>query len=297
MILLPAQPLAESIGTALQWQPGGLTRPAVQVAVIWALATAALVLLRALARRILRQGEHGGPHALTQWEKRGRTISQLLRGVGTAVIILVALLMTLNVFIDIGPLLAGAGLLGLAVSFGAQSLVKDVISGFFLLLENQFAVGDVIEVAGKTGTVEQMSLRVVRLRDVQGVLHVVPNGQIGVVSNSTRGWGGIVIDVGVPYETEIDRTLAVVRDEAERFAADPDWAARLEGAPLVPGVESFADSAVMLRVLLRTVAGEQWGAAREFRRRLLRRFGREGIPFPFPHRTVQVVDRRSREVS
>ena len=120
----------------------------------------------------------------------GRTISQLLRSVGRVVIITIAILLTFNVFIDIAPILAGAGILGLAISFGAQSLVRDVISGFFFLVENQFAVGDVIEAAGKAGVVERMTLRVVVLRDQDGSMHVIPNGEIKVVSNKTRGWSG-----------------------------------------------------------------------------------------------------------
>ncbi len=130
------------------------------------------------------------------------------------VIIGVAVLLTFNVFIDIGPILAGAGILGLAVSFGAQSLVKDVISGFFILFENQFGLGDVIEAAGKSGTVEKMTLRVVVLRDVYGIMHIVPNSEIKVVSNKTRGWSRAVVDVGIARDVDIDQALEVVLDEA-----------------------------------------------------------------------------------
>ena len=131
-------------------------------------------------------------------EKRGRTIAQLLRSVGRVVIVTIAVLLTFNVFINIAPILAGAGILGLAVSFGAQSLVRDIISGFFILLENQFAVGDVIEAAGKSGVVERMTLRVVVLRDLEGTMHVIPNGEMKVVSNKTRGWSRAVVDIVGP---------------------------------------------------------------------------------------------------
>ena len=134
-------------------------------------------------------------------------------------------LLSLDIFFDIGPLLAGAGIIGLAISFGAQSLVKDIISGFFILVENQFAVGDVIETAGKSGTVERMTLRVVMLRDLRGVLHIIPNGQMTVVSNQTRGWARAVVEVGVAYEVDVDRALAVFRDEAAAFGKDPGLAA------------------------------------------------------------------------
>jgi small conductance mechanosensitive channel len=267
---------------------GELARAAVRVGAIWLLAWFGMMVIRLVARRIVAAVDEGDPGALTLREKQGQTISQLLRSVGRVLVFLVAALLTLDVFFDIGPLLAGAGILGLAVSFGAQSLVKDVISGFFILLENQFAVGDVIEAAGKSGAVEQMSLRVVKLRDVRGVLHIIPNGQIGVVSNATRGWGREVVDVSVSYEVDVDQALGVFRDEAARFGADPEWAPRMDGAPDVLGVESLTDSAVIIRTLLRARPGDQWALGREFRRRILRRLEAEGMEIPFPQRTVHV---------
>jgi small conductance mechanosensitive channel len=204
-------------------------------------------------------------------------------------VISIALLLTFNVFIDIGPILAGAGILGLAVSFGAQSLVKDVISGFFILFENQFAIGDVIEAGGKSGTVEKMTLRVVVLRDLKGTMHIIPNSEIKVVSNMTRGWSRAVVDVGITYEEDIDKALAVVRDEAAQFSTDKVWGAQLDGPLEVPGIESLSDSSVVVRTLIRTQPGSQWNAAREFRRRLKKRLDREGISIPYPQRKVHVT--------
>ncbi|HET7042858.1 MAG TPA: mechanosensitive ion channel family protein, partial [Gemmatimonadales bacterium] len=229
---------------------------------------------------------------LTAAEKRGQTIAQLLRSVGRVVIVVIGLLMTLSLFIDIAPLLAGAGILGLAVSFGAQSLVKDVISGFFILFENQFAIGDVIEVAGKSGVVEGMTLRVTQLRDLEGRVHVVPNGQIAVVTNMTKGWSRAVLEIAIAYETDLDRALAVFRSEAAAFAADPEWAPLLDGPPEVPGVERFEDSGIVIRVLLRTHPGKHWDVAREFRRRLKARLDREGIDIPYPQRVVRHVGQK-----
>jgi len=162
------------------------------------------------ARRIELEVDDGDDSVTTLRERRGQTISQLLRSVGRLLVISIALLLTFNVFIDIGPILAGAGILGLAVSFGAQSLVKDFLSGFFILFENQFAIGDVIEAGGKSGTVEKMTLRVVILRDIKGTIHIVPNSEIKVVSNMTRGWSRAVVDVGVPYEESVDRALEIL---------------------------------------------------------------------------------------
>jgi small-conductance mechanosensitive channel len=266
----------------------GLIRSGVRVLGIWVLAWLAYRLVRIAARRIELAVDDGDDSVTTLRERRGQTIAQLLRSVGRVVVLAIALLLTFNVFIDIGPILAGAGILGLAVSFGAQSLVKDVISGFFILFENQFAIGDVIEVAGKSGVVEKMTLRVVQLRDGEGVMHVVPNGEIKVVSNKTRGWARAVVDVGVPYDESVDRAIDVLKDEAAQFSTDKAWGAQLDGPVEVLGVESLSDSAVVLRSVIRTQPGSQWNVAREFRRRIKNRFDRESLEIPYPQRRVHV---------
>jgi moderate conductance mechanosensitive channel len=264
-----------------------LVRSGVRVLGIWILAWLAYRVVRLAARRIEITVNDGDDSVTTLRERRGQTISQLLRSVGRVVIFSIALLLTFNVFIDIGPILAGAGILGLAVSFGAQSLVKDVISGFFILFENQFAIGDVIEVAGKSGLVEKMTLRVVQLRDGEGAMHVVPNGEIKVVSNLTRGWSRAVVDVGVPYDENVDRALDVLRDEAAQFSTDKTWGAQLDGPVEVLGVESLRDL-ITIRTMLRTQPGSQWNVAREFRRRIKNRFDRERLEMPMPARRVHV---------
>jgi moderate conductance mechanosensitive channel len=265
-----------------------LARSGFRVLGIWLLAWLAYRVVRLAARRIEMAVDDGDDSVTTLRERRGQTISQLLRSVGRVVVFAVALLLSFNVFINIGPILAGAGILGLAVSFGAQSLVKDVISGFFILFENQFAIGDVIEVAGKSGVVEKMTLRVVVLRDGEGIMHVVPNSEIKVVSNKTRGWSRAVVDVGVPYDENVDRALEVLRDEAAQFSTDKAWSSQLDGLVEVLGVESLSDSAVVLRTMIRTQPGSQWAVAREFRRRIKNRFDQEQLEIPFPQRRVHV---------
>jgi small-conductance mechanosensitive channel len=276
------------LGAILRIDGEELIRGGARVLGIWLLAWLAYRVVRLAARRIEIAVDDGDDSITTLRERRGQTIAQLLRSVGRVVILVIALLLTFNVFIDIGPILAGAGILGLAVSFGAQSLVKDVISGFFILFENQFAIGDVIEVAGKSGLVEKMTLRVVQLRDGEGVMHVVPNSEIKVVSNKTRGWSRAVIDVGVPYDENVDRALEVLRDEAAQFSTDKAWGSQLDGPVEVLGVESLSDSAVVLRTMIRTQPGSQWAVAREFRRRIKNRFDRESLEIPFPQRRVHV---------
>lgn len=264
----------------------------VRILIIWLLALGAWLALRLVASRIVARADDGDEATLTYDEKRAHTISGLLTGAGRIVILVFALILTLDVFMDIGPLLAGAGVIGLAVSFGSQSLVKDMLSGFFILSENQFDIGDVIEVAGLSGAVERITLRVVHLRDIEGILHIVPNGQITTVSNKTRGWSRAVLDIGVGYASDVDKALEVLRDEAKRFGDDPAWRIKLDGDPEMVGVQALADSAVTIRVMIRTQPGLQWEVAREFRRRAKVRLDREGIEIPFPQRTVHVRHHR-----
>ena len=276
------------IATLLRIDDDSLLRSAGRVLGIWLLAALAIWLTGVASRRIERAVDDGDDSITTMREKRGRTVAQLLRSVGRVTVIGIAILLTFNVFINIAPILAGAGILGLAVSFGAQGLVKDLISGFFILSEDQFGVGDIIEAAGKGGVVERMTLRVVVLRDLEGTMHVIPNGEIKVVSNRTRIWSRSIVDVGVPYDEDIDRALGVVRDESAQFSTDPKWSVLLDGPVEVVGVESFGDSSVVIRTLIKTQPGSQWSAGREFRRRLKIRFDREGIEIPFPQRDVHL---------
>jgi small-conductance mechanosensitive channel len=243
--------------------------------------------LRAVLRRIERS-LGTTPGVVTAQEQRTRTLLSLLRSVGIVIIGVMTVFMVLGALgVQLGPLLAGAGVVGLAVSFGAQSLVKDVISGLFMLFENQFGVGDVIRIEGVSGTVEQMTLRVVTLRDVHGVVHIVPNGQITKVSNLTRSWARVVLEVGVAYKEDPDRVMEVLRDVGREMYDDPEWKPLLLEPVEVPGIEMFGDSAVNIRVTVKTLPLKQWDVARELRRRIKMRFDREGIEIPFPHQTVQ----------
>jgi len=288
--LLPSlNDILDRIGQLLRIDGQVALRAAIRVLGIWLLAWIALRVVKLAAWRIERSVDDGDDSVTTLREKRGRTISQLLRSIGRVTIVTIAVLLTFNVFINIAPILAGAGILGLAISFGAQSLVRDIISGFFILLENQFAVGDVIEAAGKSGVVERMTLRVAVLRDIDGTMHVIPNGELKVVSNKTRGWARAVVDIAVPYTEDVDRILSVVRDEAAQFSTDKPWGLQLDGPVEVLGIEELRDNSVVIRSLLKTQPGSQWNVAREFRRRLINRFAREAIETPFQQRRVHVT--------
>lgn len=272
-------PLAR-FANALRLDGAEVVRSLTQALAIWILAWLGVRLIQLAAARLEAAVDDGDPTITTLREKRGHTIAQLMRTMGRGFVLVVAGLLTLNLFIEIGPLLAGAGILGLAISFGAQSLVKDFISGFFILFENQFALGDVVEAAGKTGVVEHMTLRVVVLRDAEGTRHVIPNGEIKVVSNRTAGWARAIVDVAVAGETNADRVLALVKDETARFAADAEWTHVLDGAPEVWGIEALGDNRVVVRTVVRTQPGAQWGVSRELRRRFKNRFDAEGIRLP-----------------
>lgn len=256
----------------------------VGLVVAW-MAYWALVLV---LRRIEQSLASSTSGSITAQEQRTRTLISLLRSVGVVIIAVMALFMVLGALgIQLGPLLAGAGVVGLAVSFGAQSLVKDVISGLFMLFENQFGVGDVIRIEGVSGAVEQMTLRIVVLRDVHGVVHIVPNGQITKVSNLTRSWARVVLEVGVAYKEDPERVMEVLRDVGRELYEDPDWKPLLLEPVEVPGIEMFADSAVNIRVTVKTLPLKQWDVARELRKRIKLRFDREAIEIPFPHQKVQ----------
>ena len=182
--------------------------------------------------------------------------------------------------------MVAAGVVGLAVGFGAQSLVKDYVTGLFLLVENQIRQGDVVQVDGHTGTVEQITLRFVQLRDYEGSVHYVPNGQITTVVNMTRGFGNAVFEIGVAYREDIDEVMAVMRQVATDLRAEPEFAPRMEGDLDIAGVDRWDDSAVIIRCRIRCVAQQQWGVRREYLKRLKAAFDEQGIEIPFPHITL-----------
>jgi small conductance mechanosensitive channel len=282
--------IVEWLAQQLSVDVGLVVRRGFQVLGVLVLAYLGLRVLKLVTGRIEKAVDDGDPTTLSEREQRGKTLAQLLNNVGGVTIWVAAGLTILNFFIEIGPLLAGVGVAGLAISFGAQSLVKDVISGFFILLENQFGVGDVVEVNGVSGVVERMTMRVVVLRDVHGTLHVVPNGSINLVSNKTRAWARAIVDIGVAYKENVDNVIRVMRDVAAELWRDAEWKGRLLEEPAVWGIEQLADSSVNIRLAAMTQPGKQWDVGRELRRRLKNRFDREGIQIPFPQRTLHLGD-------
>jgi moderate conductance mechanosensitive channel len=223
--------------------------------------------------------------------KRRDTVERLGARVIQAFIIVIATLMILDkLAYNIGPAVAGFGVVGIAVGFGAQSLVRDYFNGALILLENQYSIGDVVTIASVTGTVEDLTLRRTTLRDLDGVVHTVPNGEIKVASNRTRTWARINQDVTVSYGTDIDRAIEVVNGVGREMADDLVWKGRVLEPPRVERVEALAEYGITLKILGSVQAVDQWAAAGELRKRLLAAFTREGIEIPRPQRVVLARD-------
>ncbi len=247
----------------------------------WALQILASRLIRVF--RLYMSRRTGGDELA-----RVETLARVFRNLAGVVIVLVAGMLVLGELgISVAPILATAGVAGIAIGFGAQSLVKDYFSGFFLLLDDQVRQGDVVQVAGKGGLVEEVTLRYVRLRDLDGHVHFVPNSEITVVTNRTREYATAVVEVGIAYREDPDQAFAVMRKVADAMRADPDWQSRMVADLEVLGVDKWADSAVVLRARLRVVPPiQQWNVKREFLKRLKKAYDEAGIEIPFPHLTV-----------
>ena len=212
---------------------------------------------------------------------RATTLGSLLKSIVTAVIGAIAVVMTLDILgYPIGPLLASAGIAGVALGFGAQNLVKDFLSGIFMLLEDQYGVGDVIDMGEASGTVEAVGLRVTRLRSVDGTVWYVRNGEVVRVGNSSHGWARTVLDVRIAYDEDIARVERLLADLVAEFAADPEWEPYVLEEPEVWGVENLAADSVVLRVVVKTQPLQQWKTARELRERIKRVFDAEGVQIP-----------------
>lgn len=270
-----------------------LANPAVQTTMqlllILVAAMAGIWLTQRFANRIDSYVRTGGDLGPTEGEKRLRTLANIVRYTITILIVAVALMMILRqTGIDVGPLLAGAGIAGVVLGFGAQNIVRDYLAGIFILMENQYAVADVIEVAGVAGRVEKVTLRMTQLRDLSGSVHVVPNGEIKVVTNFTKEWSKALLDVGVAYKEDVDRVMEILQEVGVEMADDETWGPRLLEPVNVMGVQDFSDSAVVIRMNLKTVPDMRWDVARELRRRIKNRFDQEDIEIPFPHRTLYV---------
>jgi len=260
----------------------------------------ARVFIHGIVKTLLdREASEGTAQELSAVElkKRMDTLDALGGRTLQAFIVMVAGLMVLGkVGLDIGPAVAGLGVVGIAVGFGAQSLVKDYLNGSLILIENQFGKGDVVRAAGVSGSVEDFTLRRTTLRDLDGVVHTIPNGEIRVASNLTRVWSRINQDVTVAYGTDIDKAIDVVDKVGVEMAGDPQWKRRVLEAPRVERVEALSEYGVTLKILGTVRAADQWSAGGDFRKRLLTAFKANDIEIPRPQRVILARDPRDSEL-
>lgn len=256
---------------------------AVFLIVLWVIR----IVLKRLRKVIINhvQGDDSG--SSVEKEKRATTLIGIARGViQLSMWAMFILIFLKHLGMDIGPILAGAGIVGLAVGFGAQELVRDAISGFFLLLEDRIRTGDVAVVNGTGGLVEKINLRTITLRDLSGVVHTFQNGKIDTLANMTKEWSAMVFDIGVAYKENIDKVISIVKELGDAMKADETFGAKIIEPIEIFGLDKFGESAVIVKARIKTLPIEQWNVGREFNKRLKKAFDEQGIEIPFPHRTI-----------
>ena len=231
----------------------------------------------------MRRQAEDNPEELKRIETLGQVFHYLL---SVVIVVVAGMLLLGELGISIGPLLATAGVVGMAIGFGAQHLIRDYFTGFFILLENQVRQGDVVNVADKGGLVEEVTLRYIKLRDYDGNVHFVPNGAITTVSNMSRGFAYSVIDIGVAYREDVDAVMEVMKRVGEELAADPTFSSKILEPLEMAGVDKWDASAVVIRCRFKVLPLEQWGVRREYLKRLKQAFDAQGIEIPYPHITV-----------
>jgi len=299
--------IALGIAAVITSALGGDITPALEAVGVWLLQHGLRILIiigigyllhrsakalipRLIERSITMRGK--GRRARAELNKRIQTLSHLLTQITAVVITLIAIFMILSeVEIDITAALAGLGIVGIAVGFGAQSLIRDLIAGFIVFLENQYNVGDVIKAAGTAGIVEELSLRRTILRDLDGARHVVPNGEIRVVSNLTQEWSRAHLNISVAYKEDLDHVMALMRKTWEEMAHDPEWSPFIKiETPWLLRVDEFGDSGIIIKMVGETQPIKQWDVMGEFRRRIKKVFDEEGIEIPWPHIKLYLGD-------
>jgi moderate conductance mechanosensitive channel len=264
-----------------------------RILLIFILAYALIRTVGLLVKRFEHELNRGTGLDALERVKRARTLGSVVNKATTVLIAAIAVVMVMKeLHLDIGPVLTSAGIVGVALGFGAQWLVRDIISGFFLILEDQVRVGDVAAINGVGGLVEELNLRTIVLRDIEGTVHVFPNGAINTLANKSKDFSYYVMDLGVSYREDSDRVAAVLRKIGEELQADPSFGPFILAPIEVLGVDAFTDWALLLKVRIKTVPLKQWDVGRELRRRIKKTFDAEGIEIPFPERIVTVRNER-----
>jgi small-conductance mechanosensitive channel len=241
-------------------------------------------IIKKAVKMVVRSHKEGEPAAE---QKREETLERIIVGTFVICILIVALLMILQQLgVKIGPLLAGAGIVGLAVGFGGQYLIRDLISGFFIVLENQYRIGDVVNLNSTGGVVEDITLRMTTLRDMDGTVHHIPHGEIKIVSNLSKRFSRVNINIGISYHEELDKVIGVINEVGRKMAADSYWSELIISPPQFLRVEDFGESAIILKIIGETLPIKQWEVSGELRKRIKQAFDREGIEIPLPQRVL-----------
>jgi small-conductance mechanosensitive channel len=291
--MVPGQQQIQNIwGVVQSWRVDALEflrKDAPKILVILIVSFILIRLVKVITNRLARfSRQQALPSGVRSQQLR--TLSSVIYSVSVFVVVFFAAIQILaQLNVNIGPLLASAGVAGLAIGFGAQTLVKDVINGFFILMENQYDIGDVVRIGSVSGTVEGMTLRRTTLRDADGALHIVPNSEIKIVSNLTRDWAQIALHIATDYKENSDRVVELLKQVASDVYNEPDYASLLVAEPEVPGIERVSPGEVDYLMLVKTKPGQQYAVTRELRRRIKDCFEKNGIQPPGPGR-VYVMD-------
>lgn len=279
------QELVEILGLLKVWAYAHVPKIILIIVGAWIVTRAT----RLAGKKIIDYTEDDDPTTRSEREKRAQTLVNIINSAIKVFVYIVASFMILReVGVDIAPLLAGVGIAGLAIGFGAQTLVKDFLTGFFILMENQYRVGDVVKIGNHAGMVERVNLRTTVLRDLQGVVHTIPNGEVQSVNNLTHGWSRVVLSIGVAYKEDVDKVTHLLEEVGKRMRGEERYNHLMIDDPQVLGVDNFGESEVTIKMIAKTLPLKQWEVARELRRRIKYAFDKEGIEIPFPQRTVYI---------
>lgn len=264
--------------------------PAILILIVLLIVTlrVSFFFIRKMKNILLRRmAHHDEEDPDLEIEKRLNTLMGIVRKtVGVVIWLIFIMILLKKINIDIAPILAGAGIVGLAVGFGAQELVRDFITGFFILLENQIRTGDVAIINGTGGAVEKIELRTITLRDLSGVVHIFQNGKINTVANMTKGWSAMVFDIGVAYKEDLAQVMELMKETADKMRSEEPFEDQILEPMEIFGLDSFGDSALVVKGRIKTKPSQQWTVGREYRKRLKEVFDQHNIEIPFPHQTI-----------
>ena len=267
-----------------EWGQASGLRVVAILLTIWVLRKFGNLAVRRSIHRAVRAHEYA---TVGDQKKREDTLVSMVSASLRVMLWVVGGMLVVQEFgLDIGPLIAGASILGVALGFGAQSLVKDFVSGIFIIVENQYRVGDVVEIAGVAGSVEAITMRETILRNLRGEQIHVPNGEVGVAKNMTKGFSNIIMDIGISYDSDIEKVEKAVNDVGIKLAGDPEWSSPIVEPPTYQRVQKFGPSEVEIRIVASVLPGQQWNVAGELRKRIKKAFDKNKIEIPFPQRVI-----------